>query len=79
MIFRLKTKSFFLALFFSSLLSQAQITEAGIHIFDNRPTYASIAIEAQGWPDAPNRHGFPSIKVTPNRPVIQVTEWRFTR
>ena len=54
-------------------------TEAGIHIFDNRPTYASIAIEAQGWPDAPNKHGFPSIKVTPNRPVIQVTEWRFTR
>ena len=54
-------------------------TEAGIHIFDNRPAYASMAIEAQGWPDAPNRHGFPSIKVTPNRPVIQVTEWRFTR
>jgi aldose 1-epimerase len=54
-------------------------TEAGIHIFDNRTAYASIAIEAQGWPDAPNKHGFPSIKVTPNRPVIQVTEWRFTR
>lgn len=54
-------------------------TEAGIHIYDNRPTYRSIAIEAQGWPDAPNKSGFPSIAVSPDAPVEQVTEWRFSR
>lgn len=53
-------------------------TEAGIHIFDGRPKYHSIAIEAQGWPDAPNKPNFPSIDVTPNAPVVQITEWRFS-
>jgi aldose 1-epimerase len=53
-------------------------TESGIHIFDNRPTYANIAIETQGWPDAPNKRGFPSITVTPDAPTVQITQWRFT-
>ncbi|MDE0968129.1 MAG: galactose mutarotase [Octadecabacter sp.] len=54
-------------------------TEAGTHIFDSRPTYDSIAIEAQGWPDAPNKRSFPSIRISPNAPITQVTQWRFTR
>lgn len=61
-------------------------TEAGLHIYDARgaqrparPCYEGLAIEAQGWPDAPNHTSFPSIAVTPDGPVIQVTEWRFSR
>ncbi len=54
-------------------------TEAGVHIYDDRPTYGSIAIEAQGWPDAPNKFDFPSIEITPDAPAVQVTEWRFSR
>lgn len=52
-------------------------TEAGIHIYDDRPNHHAIAIEAQGWPDAPNKAGFPSIDVTPEVPAVQVTRWQF--
>jgi aldose 1-epimerase len=41
--------------------------------------YGGIAIEAQGWPDAPNQPGFPSIAVAPGQTYHQVTEWRFDR
>lgn len=54
-------------------------TETGIHVYDNRPTYGSIAIEAQAWPDAPRHPKFPSISVTPDSPVKQITQWRFSR
>ena len=61
-------------------------TEPAMHIYDGRaaprpnaPVYEGIAIEAQGWPDAPNTPTFPSIEVTPDAPVVQVTEWRFSR
>jgi len=63
----------------SGITMSVATTEAGIHIFDNRPTYASIAIEAQGWPDAPNKRGFPSIAITPDAPTTQITQWRFSR
>ena len=53
-------------------------TEAGAHIFDGNPKYDSIAIEAQGWPDAPNKRGFPSITISPDNPITQVTQWHFT-
>ena len=59
-------------------------TEAGVQIHDaagshrpDRPTYEGLVIEPQGWPDAPNHRGFPSIKVTPDQPYQQVTHWRF--
>ncbi|MDB4213820.1 galactose mutarotase [Octadecabacter sp.] len=53
-------------------------TEAGMHVYDGRDTgYSGLAIEAQGWPDAPNNAGFPSIQITPDAPAIQITEWRF--
>lgn len=54
-------------------------TETGMHVYDDRPTYAGIAIEAQSWPDAPRHWRFPSIEVTPQAPVQQITQWRFSR
>jgi aldose 1-epimerase len=61
-------------------------TEPGVQVF-NGPEglrygvgpYGGIAIEAQGWPDAPNQPGFPSIAVAPAQTYHQVTEWRFDR
>ncbi|WP_284164328.1 aldose epimerase family protein [Frigidibacter sp. SD6-1] len=61
-------------------------TEPGLQLYDGRGAarpgcgpYEGIAIEAQGWPDAPNRAGFPSIVLRPGEEVRQVTEWRFRR
>ncbi len=52
-------------------------TETGIHLYDNAPMYAGLAIEAQGWPDAPRHQHFPSIQATPDTPIVQVTQWKF--
>lgn len=41
--------------------------------------YAGIAIEPQGWPDAPNQKRFPSIVLRPGRAYEQITRWRFSR
>ncbi|PWR00790.1 galactose mutarotase [Meridianimarinicoccus roseus] len=38
-----------------------------------------LAIEPQGWPDAPNRPGFPSVRVEGGTAVRQITRWRFSR
>lgn len=54
-------------------------TAPGIQVFDNRPEYRAVAIEAQGWPDAPNHAGFPSIELQPGQTYRQVTAWRFDR
>lgn len=61
-------------------------TEPGLQIYDAQRTarpgktpYEGIAIEAQGWPDAPNHPSFPSVKITPAAPYTQTTEWRFTK
>jgi aldose 1-epimerase len=61
-------------------------TEPGIQIYDGRNAirpghgaYEGLAIEAQGWPDAPNHAGFPSIALGPDETYQQVTEWRFAR
>ncbi|MEO5615395.1 MAG: aldose epimerase family protein [Cypionkella sp.] len=54
-------------------------TEPGIQIYDCRhDTYKGLAIEAQGWPDAPNKHGFPAIALAAGDTLTQITEWRFT-
>ena len=70
----------------SGLKMAVATTEPGLHLYDGRaaqtpngPFYAGLAIEAQGWPDAPNNPRFPSIEVTPDAPVVQVTEWRFSQ
>jgi aldose 1-epimerase len=67
-------------------------TEPGLQIYDGnglngagapdhagRPIqpYAGIAIEPQGWPDAPNQRGFPSIILRAGQAYRQITRWRF--
>jgi aldose 1-epimerase len=59
-------------------------TEPGIQVYDGRNAirpgrapYEGLAIEAQGWPDAPNHQGFPSIALNPQETYSQITEWRF--
>ncbi|MDZ4394978.1 aldose epimerase family protein [Cypionkella sp.] len=55
-------------------------TEPGIQIYDCRHDhYKGLAIEAQGWPDAPNKPGFPAITLRANETLTQITEWRFTK
>lgn len=61
-------------------------TEPGIQVYDGRnarrpgrAAYEGLAIEAQGWPDAPNHAGFPSIDLHPDEVYSQTTEWRFTK
>ena len=53
-------------------------TEPGLQVFDGRPGYAGLALEAQGWPDAPNQRQFPAITTTAQNSYRQVTEWRLT-
>ena len=52
-------------------------TEAGVQVYDGRNAYRpgrgpheGLAIEAQGWPDAPNHAGFPPIDLSPGRAVF---------
>lgn len=61
-------------------------TEPGLQIHDasnshrpGKPPHEGFVIEPQRWPDAPNNAGFPSIKVTPERPYHQTTSWTFRR
>ena len=61
-------------------------TEPGVQVY-NGPhgwgagglPHGGIAIEPQGWPDAPNHAHFPSIALTPAQNLQQVTRWRFDR
>lgn len=54
-------------------------TEPGIQIYDCRHDgYKGVAIEAQGWPDAPNQPGFPSITLPAGQSLTQITEWRLS-
>ena len=70
----------------SGLALTLATTEPGLQIYDAQRTarpghakYEGFAIEAQGWPDAPNHANFPSIQITPDAPYAQTTEWRFTK
>jgi aldose 1-epimerase len=61
-------------------------TEPGVQVYDGqqgiRPgrwPHEGLAIEAQGWPDAPNHPGFPSVALHPGETYRQITEWRFVR
>lgn len=63
----------------SKLQMTVATTEPGIQIYDCRHDhYKALAIEAQGWPDAPNKPGFPSITLPAHQTLTQITEWRFT-
>ena len=59
--------------------------QPGIQVFDaattnrpNRSPYEGLAFEAQNWPDAPNKPGFPSIGLRPAQTYEQITSWRFS-
>ncbi len=59
-------------------------TEPGVQIYDGhgarrpgRHAGEGVAIEAQGWPDAPNHPQFPSILLRPGETYRQITEWHF--
>jgi len=59
-------------------------TEPGVQVYDGRAAvrpgraaHEGLAIEAQGWPDAPNHAGFPAITLAPGEVLRQVTQWRF--
>ena len=61
-------------------------TEPGVQVYDQRGAqrpgqgvYEGIAVEAQGWPDAPNHPHFPGIEVAPGQAFSQVTQWRFAQ
>lgn len=61
----------------SGLAMTLATTEPGVQVYDGRPGYGALAIEAQGWPDAPNHAHFPSIRLDPGETYRQITEWRF--
>jgi aldose 1-epimerase len=59
-------------------------TEPGLQVYDaqhsSRPGHGlceGLAIEAQGWPDAPNQPGFPPVTLNPGETYHQITEWQF--
>jgi len=69
-------------------------TEPGVQIYDaanndTRPylghqgfaygPHAGLAIEAQGWPDAPNQPAFPSVMLDAGASYEQMTRWRFSQ
>lgn len=64
----------------SGLAMAVATSEAGVQLYDCRHDgFKGLAIEAQGWPDAPNQPGFPPIILAAGTTRAQVTEWRFTR
>jgi aldose 1-epimerase len=57
-----------------------------VQVYDGRhavrpghSAFEGVAIEAQGWPDAPNQPGFPSIDLAAGATCVQITEWRLGR
>ncbi len=68
----------------SGLEMRLWTTEPGLQVYDGRfairpdgPAYEGIALEPQGWPDAVNQPGFPSVILQPGDGWLQVTEWHF--
>lgn len=59
-------------------------TEPGLQVYDGRGkispnghAYQGLALEPQGWPDAPNQPLFPSVLLEPGAPYAQTTIWAF--
>lgn len=70
----------------SGLRMTVATTEPGVQVYDGRAArrpghgaYEAIAIETQGWSDAPSYPAFPPITLRPGTPSVQITEWRFAR
>jgi aldose 1-epimerase len=69
---------------FSGRKLHLSTTEPGLQVYDGRAAirrggqaYEGLALEAQGWPDAPNQPGFPPVLLTAEAAYHQITEWRF--
>lgn len=58
-----------------------KLADVGARGHDGRPfgPHAGIALEPQGWPDAPNHPGWPSVRLDPGQLYRQETRWRFER
>lgn len=78
----------------SGLAMEVSTSETGVQIYDaggfegggardhaGRPigAFCGLAIEPQGWPDAPNQPAFPSVRVPAGMAIRQITRWRFRR
>ncbi|WP_460275206.1 aldose epimerase family protein [Celeribacter sp. ULVN23_4] len=78
----------------SGVTLRVDTTEPGLQVFDAAPIgsgtsnghrgvpevgFCGVALEAQHWPDAPNRPEFPSVRLNPNAIYKQETRWRFTK
>lgn len=70
----------------SGLSLRVSTTEPGVQIYDSgatcrpgRPPYEGLAIETQGWPDAPSYPDFPSIALHPGEVRLQTTEWHVAK
>lgn len=78
----------------SGLMMTMETTAPGLQVFDGAPMgsgafdghrgvpevgFCGVALEAQHWPDAPNRPEFPSVRLGPDETYRQDTLWRFSR
>jgi Galactose mutarotase and related enzymes len=78
----------------SGVTLRMETTEPGLQVFDAAPIgsgemnghrgvpevgFCGIALEAQRWPDAPNRSDFPSVRLDPDETYRQETRWQFSR
>ncbi|MCB2115241.1 MAG: galactose mutarotase [Rhodobacteraceae bacterium] len=78
----------------SGLCLHVATTEPGLQVYDGRHfavpagaglggrgygAHAGLAIEAQGWPDAPNRPDFPPVTLRPGETYRQITRFRLER
>ena len=45
------------------------------HVYGN---HNAISIETEHYPDAPSHPNFPSTEVTPDKPLHEITEYRFS-
>lgn len=52
-----------------------ETTAPGLQVFDGLPE--GVALEPQGWPDAPNRAAFPAVILHPGQVWRQETRWSF--
>lgn len=76
----------------TGLRMQVETTEPGLQLYDGRHfdgvagldgrhygPHAGLALETQGWPDAPNHPGFPDAVLRPGQDYRAVTRYRFGR
>lgn len=74
----------------TGLQMEIETTEPGLQLYDGRHfdgvagldgrpyrPHAGVALETQGWPDAPNHPGFPDAVLRPGQDYRAVTRYRF--